>query len=122
MKRTAIVVDDSMTTRLFTAKLLRAVRPDWEIMIAKHGEDALEQAAGKTLDFMLLDINMPGIDGFELGTKLREQSPDAWVTLISANIQQKVKERARELGFNFIEKPFDEEKLEGLVGDYEASR
>ena len=122
MSHTAIVVDDSLSVRLLTAKMLGELRPDWTIIAASDGEDALAKADGLTLDLMILDINMPGIDGFELAEKLRPASPNAWITLLSANVQEKVQTRARERDLGFIEKPVSIEKLEALLHDFEESR
>ena len=118
-KRTAIVVDDSLSMRMVTSQMLESLRPEWKILVAKDAEDALAKSTDASLDFMLLDINMPGIDGFELGAKLAEQFPKASITMLTANVQQKVKDRAETRGFGFIEKPVTEEKLRAVVDDYD---
>ena len=114
-KKTALVVDDSMSTRMIVSSLLESICPDWEIVQASDGDDALSKVKGVELDTMLIDINMPGIDGFELAKLLHEQFPSAHIAMLTANIQSRVRARAADCGYQFIPKPVTEEKLTEFV-------
>ena len=59
-----MVVDDSITMRKVTGRVLE--RHNFEVLTAKDGVDALEQMAERVPDLMLLDIEMPRMDGYEL--------------------------------------------------------
>jgi len=78
--------------------------------------------SAKTYDYMLVDFNMPGMNGLELGEKLRAQFPDAVIALLTANIQQEIQNKAENLGLDFIPKPPTEEKIRDYIASREAAR
>ncbi len=109
--RTVLVVDDSLSTRMIVSAMLQQMCPDWSIIKAADADDALSKVDAVEIDTMLLDINMPGKNGFELAEMLREQFPNAHIAMLTANIQEKVRVRAGDAGYQFIPKPVTEEKL-----------
>src|SRR5471032_1586740 len=64
-----MVVDDSLTVRRVSQRLLE--REGYQVMLAKDGVDALEQLQGLKPDLMLVDIEMPRMDGFDLTRNVR---------------------------------------------------
>jgi CheY-like chemotaxis protein len=100
-KRT-LVVDDSLSTRMMTKAMLANLSPDWSVVEAKDGADALEKCEDDDFDNFLVDVSMPGIDGFELAGLLREKYPEAHICMLTANIQSKIQERAQQSGYQFI--------------------
>jgi chemosensory pili system protein ChpA (sensor histidine kinase/response regulator) len=66
---TVMIVDDSLTVRKITSRLL--AREGYQVMTAKDGVDALEQLLALVPDVMLVDIEMPRMDGFELTRNVR---------------------------------------------------
>src|SRR5581483_12381646 len=62
--KTIMVVDDSLTVRRVTQRLLE--REGYRVLLAKDGVDALEQMQDHVPDMMLVDIEMPRMDGFDL--------------------------------------------------------
>ena len=113
-KRT-LIVDDSLSTRMMTTSMLAKLCPDWSVVQAKDGSDALAKCAEDEFDNCLVDVNMPGIDGFELASLLREKYPTAHICMLTANIQTKIQERAAAAGFQFLAKPVSSEKLEMFI-------
>jgi CheY-like chemotaxis protein len=113
-KRT-LIVDDSLSTRMMTTSMLAKLCPDWSVVQAKDGSDALAKCAEDEFDNCLVDVNMPGIDGFELAALLREKYPTAHICMLTANIQTKIQERAATAGFQFLAKPVSSEKLEMFI-------
>lgn len=115
--KTMLVVDDSMTARLWVQGILKKLRPEWTIIAAQHGPDALEKLEPEKPELIgiLLDINMPHMDGFELADKLRETYPLVPITMLSANVQRANRDRAGEAGFGFIAKPVSPEKIAALL-------
>ncbi|MGV6810075.1 MAG: response regulator [bacterium] len=109
---TILVVDDSITVRKVTEKLLLAHH--YRVLTAKDGMDALELLAQEAADLLLLDIEMPRMDGFELMVALRGQESYQTlpVIMISSRSGEKHKEKARTLGVNdFMGKPYQEDVL-----------
>ncbi len=108
---TVLLVDDSRVSRLMTRSVIARHHPDWEVLEAASGEEALALSTGLAIDFMLVDVNMPGLDGITTATRLKASHPAARITLLTANIQDAVQDKARAAGIGFIGKPITEEKI-----------
>ncbi len=107
-----MVVDDSLTVRKITSRLL--ARAGYQVLTAKDGVDALEQLAEVLPDVMLLDVEMPRMDGFELTKHLRQDSrtQDLPIIMITSRTADKHRHYALELGVNeYMGKPFQEDEL-----------
>lgn len=107
-----LIVDDSA----FSRRMINKAIPDsWEAAIseANDGESALAMCETLNFDYIFLDLTMPEMDGIEVMKRLNEKKYAAKVFIISADIQQAVREEAEELGaIAFIPKPISAEKLE----------
>jgi len=114
-ENTMLIVDDSGLSRMMIKKFAQASKPNWQIIEAEDGEDALKKCQGQDIDYMTVDYNMPGMDGLTLCIKLRELFPQAKISLLTANIQNSVKDRADELGVIFIQKPVTEDKIKTFI-------
>ncbi|KMO36058.1 response regulator transcription factor [Methylobacterium aquaticum] len=112
---TVLVVDDSKLARAVAVRLLRQARPDWAVREAAHAEEALSVMAGGRVDVALLDFNMPGKDGLALAAELRAERPGMPIAVISANIQDEVIARARDLEAAFLAKPLTGDALAGFL-------
>ena len=124
-KTTILVVDDSVTVRKVTSRFLE--RQGFNVVLAKDGIDALEILQETTPDLMLLDIEMPRMDGFEVATQVRHNKrlQHLPIIMITSRTGEKHRERALEIGVNdYMGKPFQENqllsKIETLLGE-EAS-
>lgn len=117
--KTALIVDDSLAARMLMRSILEDLRPGWGLVLGKDGDDALLQTESTPVHVMFLDVNMPGMDGFELAEKLKERFPGVPISMVTANIQQKVQERAGERGAYFIGKPITQAKVEAFVDSLE---
>ena len=107
-----MVVDDSLTVRQFTGRLLR--RAGYQVATAKDGVDALQQMQETRPDLLLLDIEMPRMDGFELTKQLRDNADTATIpiVIITSRTADKHRAYALELGANaFFGKPYPEDEL-----------
>ena len=110
--RCVMVVDDSVTVRKVTSRLLE--RQGMDVLIAKDGIEAISLLQEREPDIMLLDIEMPRMDGFEVARQVRhdERLRELPIVMISSRTGEKHKEHARELGVNeFLGKPFQENEL-----------
>ena len=112
---TVLIVDDSRLARLVASKIVKQLKPEWELVEASNASEALAAASGRTIDVALIDFNMPGRDGLELAGELRQTYPDIPIAIVSANIQDEVVARARAVNAAFVAKPVTEDGLSGFV-------
>lgn len=105
VKKTVLLVDDSRVARMMTRKMIETDRPGWQVVEAGTGEEALEVYSRVLPDFVIMDVNMPGMGGLEATKRLKAVYPQAVVTLLTANIQDPVREQAEEMGVGFMSKP-----------------
>lgn len=113
--KTMLIVDDARLTRMMVRTIVHTAHPDWTILEAQNGAEALEKTMGTAIDMMTIDLNMPGIDGLTLATQLQSQHPQARIALLTANIQENVRRRAEASGVGFIAKPVTEEKILAFI-------
>ncbi len=111
MSKVILICDDSRISRMMIKAIVSDKKPDWIIIEAESGDDALKKVADQPIDVATLDLNMPGMDGLELAQKLQEIYPNATYSLLTANIQDAIKERAEKLKLTFIGKPITEQKI-----------
>ncbi|HEX5840865.1 MAG TPA: response regulator, partial [Pseudomonas sp.] len=107
-----MVVDDSVTVRKVTSRLLE--RNGMNVMTAKDGVDAISQLQERRPDVMLLDIEMPRMDGFEVANLVRhdEGLKDLPIIMITSRTGEKHRERAMSIGVNeYLGKPYQESLL-----------
>jgi chemosensory pili system protein ChpA (sensor histidine kinase/response regulator) len=107
-----MIVDDSLTVRKITSRLL--TRAGFEVTTAKDGVDALQVLADRTPDVILLDIEMPRMDGFEFTKTIKGDSKTANIPIImiTSRTAEKHRNRALELGVDlYLGKPFQEDEL-----------
>ena len=111
-KPVVMVVDDSITVRKVTTRLLE--RHEMSVVAAKDGVDALAQLQETIPDIMLLDVEMPRMDGFELATNMRndERLKNIPIIMITSRTGQKHRDRASSIGVNiYMGKPYTEADL-----------
>jgi chemosensory pili system protein ChpA (sensor histidine kinase/response regulator) len=107
-----MVTDDSVTVRKVTTRLLE--RNGYEVMTAKDGVDAVAKLEERKPDLMLLDIEMPRMDGFEVASHVRHDSrmKNIPIIMITSRTGEKHRERAFEIGVDrYMGKPFQEGEL-----------
>ncbi|WP_095181338.1 Hpt domain-containing protein [Pseudomonas sp. Irchel 3F6] len=107
-----MVVDDSVTVRKVTSRLLE--RHGMNVLTAKDGVDAMLLLEEHTPDLMLLDIEMPRMDGFEVATQVRadERLRHLPIIMITSRTGQKHRDRAMAIGVNdYLGKPYQESVL-----------
>ncbi|WP_454864089.1 Hpt domain-containing protein [Pseudomonas hormoni] len=107
-----LVVDDSVTVRKVTSRLLE--RHGMNVLTAKDGVDAMLLLEEHMPDLMLLDIEMPRMDGFEVATQVRadERLQHLPIIMITSRTGQKHRDRAMAIGVNdYLGKPYQESVL-----------
>ncbi|HEX7338793.1 MAG TPA: Hpt domain-containing protein [Rhodanobacteraceae bacterium] len=118
---TVMVVDDSITMRKVTGRILE--RNEYEVLTAKDGLDALEKLQDRVPDLMLLDIEMPRMDGYELATHMKNDArlKGVPIIMITSRTGEKHRQRALDIGVDkYLGKPYQEadllEHIEHLLG------
>jgi chemosensory pili system protein ChpA (sensor histidine kinase/response regulator) len=113
----ALVVDDSITVRRVTERILQ--RSGLRVMTAKDGLDAISVMAEEKPDIILLDIEMPNMDGYEFASHVRNdvRVADVPIIMITSRVGDKHRARAIELGVNdYLGKPFQDAALLEAIG------
>jgi len=111
-----LITDDSKMSLMMLNKIIKTAHPEWEIFQAQDGQQAVDIAEGKELELILLDFNMPNMNGGEAARILRPQFPNAKIAFLTANVQDAIKNLAIELQIDFIPKPITEAKILKYVG------
>jgi chemosensory pili system protein ChpA (sensor histidine kinase/response regulator) len=114
-----MVVDDSLTVRKITSRML--AREGYEVATAKDGVDALQQLQDVHPACILLDVEMPRMDGFEFARNVRadEATKHIPIIMITSRTADKHRNHAMELGVNeYMGKPYQEEQLIALIKRY----
>src|SRR4051794_4971025 len=103
-----LVVDDDANNRDLLSRRLR--RLGYEVEVGHDGQHALELIEGRTFDVVLLDVMMPGLDGFEVLAILRERHPATEMPVIMATAKDDSEDVVRALGLganDYVTKPLD---------------
>ena len=109
---TIMVVDDSLTVRKISGRLL--ARHGYHVLTAKDGVDAMEQLGEVIPDVMLVDIEMPRMDGFDLTRNIRSSArlKHIPIIMITSRSADKHRSHAAQIGVNYyMGKPYDEDQL-----------
>jgi two-component system, response regulator YesN len=102
-----MIVDDDSGFREILAETLAAFLPDCRIFVAKDGNDAMETLKGRKLHYVITDIHMPLMDGYELISNLRREYPDVAVCAMSGELTDDTVRRLESLGVTrCLRKPF----------------
>jgi chemosensory pili system protein ChpA (sensor histidine kinase/response regulator) len=114
-----MVVDDSLTVRKITSRML--TREGYEVATAKDGVDALQQLQDMKPDCILLDVEMPRMDGFEFARNVRADAETKGIPIImiTSRTADKHRNHALEIGVNeYMGKPYQEDQLLALIKRY----
>ncbi|MEO5366924.1 MAG: response regulator [Magnetococcus sp. WYHC-3] len=106
-----LMVDDSRLARMMLRGILTQGLPGWQILEADSAAQALERVADVVPDLALIDYNMPDRDGLSLAIELKQRFPGLSAHLVTANIQDRMRDRALTAGVGFIQKPITRERL-----------
>ena len=119
----ALVVDDSITVRRVTQRLLE--RNGMRVITARDGADAMALLADQVPDIILLDIEMPRMDGYEVAAQVRADPrlQDVPIIMITSRVGEKHRAHAIELGVDdYLGKPYQESQLIDAIAPLVARR
>lgn len=112
LDRTLLIVDDSRVSRMMIRAFFAKQCASWTILEAGSGNEAIVLAQESKPDFVTMDVNMPGINGFEAAQQLLALDPKVRIVMLTANIQESSKSEAASLRLNFVPKPATEASLQ----------
>ena len=111
-----LITDDSKLARKVLRKSLSEYIKEEYIFEANNGFEALKVLLKEKLDIVFLDLTMPVMDGYEAIPKLLDIRPDVKIVVVSADIQEKAKERVLSLGASMhVEKPIKPSKMKEIL-------
>jgi DNA-binding response OmpR family regulator len=109
-----LVVEDEPSIRKFIA--INLERSDFDVLEAETGEKAVEMAEAYKPGVMVLDVMLPGIDGFEVCTRLRDRMPELIIIMLTARGQDIDKITGLEIGADdYMVKPFNPRELTARI-------
>jgi two-component system chemotaxis response regulator CheY len=106
-----LIVDDSAVSRMRIRAYFTSNCPKWEVLEAKTGDEAVALGASFQPDYVTMDVNMPGISGFDAAQQLMASHPGIRIVMLTANIQDSSKRMASALNVGFVAKPPTEASL-----------
>jgi len=116
MPNRVLIVDNSVTVRSVMRKVLQSCRYRFEVEEAADGAAALEQAGNQRFDLVLLDHNMPGLDGFATLRRFLETHGDLKIIMITGTNDVTLARRARAAGVHdILFKPFYAKDVDALM-------
>jgi CheY-like chemotaxis protein len=116
LPRRILLVDDSATMRGIVRKILTASRFQLEVSEAEEGFDALKQVRSGKFDLVILDYNLPGLNGIETLSEIKREFPRVEVVMITSTLDEEVAEKARTIGAAaFLRKPFYPSDLDAVL-------
>jgi DNA-binding NtrC family response regulator len=116
LPRRILLVDDSATMRGIVRKILIASRFQLEVSEAEEGFDALKQVRSRTFDLVILDYNLPGLNGIETLSEIKREFPRIEVVMITSTLDQEVAKKAHAIGAAaFLRKPFYPSDLDAVL-------
>jgi two-component system chemotaxis response regulator CheY len=116
MGKTVLIVDDSATIRQLVAFALKGA--GYDVVEAVHGKDALGKLDDAPIDMMLIDLNMPEMDGIEFIKKVRGNAASKFtpIVMLTTESQEAKKQEGKKAGASgWIVKPFKPAELVELV-------
>jgi CheY-like chemotaxis protein len=115
-----LIVDDSRMSRMLIRAIIVDTRPNWRIIEATSGDEAIKLADEHLPDFVSMDVNMPGISGLEAAGRIRIRHPDTRIVMCTANIQESTREAAKRAGLEFVAKPITAQSMASAIAFFEA--
>ena len=117
---TLLIVDDSRMSRMLIKAIITDSRPEWRILEAVTGDEAIKLVDEHQPEFVSMDVNMPGISGLEAAGRIRLHHPDVRIALCTANIQESTRDAAAKVGLCFVAKPITQQSIASAIEYFES--
>lgn len=121
MTHSVLIVDDSRVSRMMIKARMQAVHADWVYLEAASGEEAIKMVADSAPDYLTMDMNMPGLNGFDAAEQIRASAPGVRMVMLTANIQESSRSRADAMNLSFVQKPITDASIKQVLDFFEAA-
>lgn len=112
-----LIVEDSKPVTLVISRVVKEAGHD--CLFAANGEMALRLFRQRDVDMVFVDVELPGIDGYEVVREVRRSSPQTPVIMVSGHQKEESRRQALEAGANeFLNKPVPPSRLQQLLAQY----
>jgi len=112
-----LIADDNKTSVVLTTLLLEKL--GFEVTCVADGREAVDKALAQTFDLIIMDMQMPGIDGYQATRTLREKGCECPIIAVTAHALEGDREKCIEAGCDdYIAKPINRDQLYEIVGKY----
>ena len=115
MSKKIVIVDDEMNMRMLLKETLEEFEDQGvELLVAENGEEAIESIKTEKPKLVILDVMMPGVDGFEVCNTIKNElgMKDVYVLMLTADGQEFNKQKSKDVGTDdFMTKPFDPDEV-----------
>ncbi len=112
---TILIIDDSRVSRMMIKSIIVNNHDSWTILEAANADEAVEVSKTNDIQLMIIDYNMPGRTGLEVADELIQLHPKSHKFMLSANIQDSIREKAEALSIKFVSKPITEDKIKSII-------
>jgi two-component system, sensor histidine kinase SagS len=119
LRARVLLVEDNPVNQLVAKGML--IKLGCEVVVAAHGAEGLDQLEQREFDLVLMDCNMPVMDGYEASRQIRRSGrwPDLPIVALTANAMPEERERCRAAGMSdYLSKPFRREELAALLDQW----
>jgi CheY-like chemotaxis protein len=120
MVKKVLVMDDSKVSRLFVVNYWSDKHPDWHFIEAETGEAAVSFAEQHQFHAVILDYNMPDINGLQVAKLVKAKQPECFIALLTANIQRYVQDEAEQAQLFYYRKPITADLIAQIIQDTEG--
>ncbi len=114
-----LIADDELIMRELLKEALEKLEDRGvELLLAENGKDAIESIRTEKPELVILDVMMPGIDGFEVCNTIKNElgMKDVYVLMLTAKGQEHDRQKGKDVGADiYITKPFDPDEIAGKV-------
>lgn len=114
-KRNILFVDDEQNILSGLKRMLRSMRGDFEMFFTESGDSALEILANNSIDVVISDMRMPGMDGAELLAKVKEKHPHTIRIVLSGHADEEAIMKTIGITHQYLSKPCDPDVLKGTI-------
>ncbi len=115
MSKKILIVDDEVNMRMLLKETLEEFEDEGvEVLVAENGEEAIKSIKTEKPELVILDVMMPGVDGFEVCNTIKNElgMKDVYVLMLTADGQAFNKQKSKDVGTDdFMTKPFDPDEV-----------
>lgn len=113
--KSLLLVEDNEVNVMFTERLLKKLNMNVEV--ARDGKEAVEKARNQSFDLILMDLQMPKMNGIDAASAILSENPDTRIIALTANTDHHIKQKLTETGFRgLLIKPFNPNELGEKIG------